>query len=81
MVGALHLISEEALSLSAWGSGASAQGSIPTEPDAIMSDTGSCPRSVLLSLVERGVAMIRACGWRCDCVSSIRPLVFPAGSR
>ncbi|MCE8523348.1 hypothetical protein KBY24_20090 [Ruegeria pomeroyi] len=57
---------------------ASAQ-SVPIEPGAIISDTKDFPRSKLLSLIDPGVNMIRAYGWRCDSISAIRPFVFSRG--
>ena len=58
--------------------GAAAQ-SIPIEGNAIISDTKDFPRSKLLKLVEPGVGMIRAMGWRCDSLSAIRPHIFSVG--
>ncbi|AUQ58750.1 hypothetical protein [Phaeobacter inhibens] len=53
--------------------------SVPIESNAIISDTNDFPKSKLLSLVEPGVGMIRAHGWRCDSISAIRPFVFSRG--
>lgn len=53
--------------------------SVPIEPDAIISDTSDFPRSTLMSLVDPGVGMIRAMGWRCDSLSAIRPYLMSRG--
>lgn len=53
--------------------------SVPIESDAIISNTSDFPRSKMLSLVEPGVGMIRAMGWRCDSVSAIRPYLMSRG--
>lgn len=53
--------------------------SVPIEDDEIVSDTKDFPRSVMLSLVDPAVGMIRAMGWRCDSISAIRPFIFSRG--
>ena len=65
--------------LLAFASAAFAEQSVPIEPDAMISDTEDWPRSKLLRLVDPGVAMIRAMGWRCDSISVIRPFLFSVG--
>lgn len=57
---------------------ASAQ-SVPLEPEASIVATKAYPRSVLLSLIDPGVGMIRARGWRCDSISVVRPFVWSRG--
>ena len=63
----------------AGGSPVLAQQTVPIESNAIISDTKDYPRAKLLNLVKPGVAMIRARGWRCDSISSIRPFMFSRG--
>lgn len=67
-----------ALAISASTVGAQAQ-SVPVESGAMISDTKEFPRHKMLSLIDPGVTMIRAYGYRCDSVSAMRPFVFSRG--
>ena len=53
--------------------------SVPIESDAIISDTSDYPRATMLSIIDPSVGMIRAMGWRCDSISSIRPFIMSRG--
>ena len=53
--------------------------SVPIEKDSIITNTSDYPRSKMISLIDPGVAMIRARGWRCDSISVVQPFVFSKG--
>ena len=67
------------IGLAAWSADALAQSPVPLEPDAIVADSKSWPRSKSIALLKPGVTMIRAGGWRCDSLSAIQLFAFSRG--
>lgn len=53
--------------------------SVPIESEAMISDTTDFPRAKLISLIDPGVGLIRANGYRCDSISAVRPFLFSRG--
>ncbi|UWQ19197.1 hypothetical protein [Jannaschia sp. M317] len=66
------------LAIFALGLPATAQ-SVTIERDAMIADTRDMPRQNMLRLIDPGVGMIRAMGWRCDSISAARPFLMSRG--
>ena len=52
---------------------------VPIEKGAVITDTDSNPRHMMLNMADPAVNMIRAHGWRCDSISAMSMFLFSRG--